>query len=71
MSDDEFLEQSTIRAKVDALKFRHRSLDSEVLALQEMGVADQLKLARLKKEKLHLKDRIADMEDRLTPDIIA
>ena len=71
MSEDEFLEQSTIRAKIDELKFRQRSLDSEVLALQEMGVTDQLKLARLKKEKLNLKDRIAELEDRLTPDIIA
>jgi hypothetical protein len=71
MSEDEFLEQSTIRAKIDELKFRHRSLDSEVHALQEMGVIDQLKVARLKKEKLALKDRIASLEDRLTPDIIA
>ncbi|WP_394693728.1 YdcH family protein [Hyphobacterium sp.] len=71
MSEDEFLEQSTIRAKIDELKFRHRALDSEVLALQEMGVADQLKVARLKKEKLQLKDRIAELEDRMTPDIIA
>jgi len=34
-------------------------------------VVDQLKVARLKKEKLQLKDRIADLEDRVTPDIIA
>ncbi|WP_421788948.1 YdcH family protein [Hyphobacterium sp.] len=71
MSEDEFLEKSTLRAKIDELKFRHRSLDSEVQALQELGVSDQLKVARLKKEKLQLKDRIASLEDRLMPDIIA
>lgn len=71
MSEDEFLEQSTLRAKIDELRVRHRTLDSEVQALQDLGVSDQLKVARLKKEKLQLKDRIASLEDRLTPDIIA
>lgn len=71
MNEDVILEPSAIRAKIDELKFRHRSLDSEVVALLELGVADQLKVARLKKEKLQLKDRIADLEDRVTPDIIA
>jgi hypothetical protein len=32
---------------------------------------DQLTLRRLKKQKLSLKDRIAAIEDELTPDIIA
>jgi hypothetical protein len=32
---------------------------------------DQLKISRLKKRKLQLKDEIARIEDRLLPDIIA
>ena len=32
---------------------------------------DQLQIARLKKKKLTLRDAIAKLEDRLTPDIIA
>jgi hypothetical protein len=71
MSEDEFLDLSALEARITELKFRHRSLDAEVVALLEMGVADQLKVARLKKEKLVLKDRIASLEDRRTPDIIA
>jgi hypothetical protein len=30
-----------------------------------------LRIARLKKRKLQLRDQIAQMDDRLTPDIIA
>ena len=46
-------------------------LDEAIRALNERGTADQLTLQRLKKRKLLLKDRIALIEDRLTPDIIA
>ena len=35
------------------------------------GFVDQLQIARLKKRKLQLKDRIAIIEDTLLPDIIA
>jgi hypothetical protein len=41
------------------------------MPLEEKGTADQLTLRRLKKQKLVLKDRIALIEDRLLPDIIA
>jgi hypothetical protein len=35
------------------------------------GTADQLQLRRLKKQKLMLKDQIAEVEDQMLPDIIA
>ena len=35
------------------------------------GPADQLRLTRLKKRKLQLKDQISQIEDTLLPDIIA
>ncbi|MFK7754521.1 MAG: YdcH family protein [Sedimentitalea sp.] len=50
---------------------QHRDLDEAITALTERSTADQLTLRRLKKQKLALKDRIALIEDRLTPDIIA
>jgi hypothetical protein len=53
------------------LKREHRDLDQAIHALEVAGTADQLRLRRLKKQKLMLKDRIAQIEDRLTPDIIA
>ena len=50
-----------------------RSSDGNIAihALVEKGTGDQLTLQRLKKRKLRLKDLIAQIEDRLTPDIIA
>ena len=53
------------------LRREHRDLDDAIEALQETGRADTLRLRRLKKQKLALKDRIRVLEDRLTPDIIA
>ena len=60
-----------LRVKLEVLKREHRDLDEAVAALQESGRGDVLTLQRLKRRKLQLKDRIADIEDRLLPDIIA
>lgn len=63
--------QEIMRVKLEVLKREHRDLDDAIHALEERGTADALALRRLKKQKLHLKDRIARLEDILTPDIIA
>jgi hypothetical protein len=63
--------EEVLRVKLEALKREHRDLDEAIHALEEKGTADQLTLRRLKKQKLVLKDRIALIEDRLLPDIIA
>ena len=42
-----------------------------IAALHEKHSADVLTLTRLKKQKLGLKDKIARLEDRILPDIIA
>ena len=68
---EDFFDQDTLRARIIQLRGEHRALDGQITALIETGVADQLKIARLKKEKLFLKDRISALEDQLTPDIIA
>lgn len=66
MSKDEVL-----RVKFEVLKREHRDLDEAIAALQEKPAPDQLTVKRLKKQKLGLKDRIAQLSDQLTPDIIA
>jgi len=60
-----------LRVELEVFRHEHRDLDEAIRALAERGTADQLTLQRLKKRKLLLKDRIAQIEDRLTPDIIA
>ena len=67
MNSDEVL-----RVKLEVLRREHRDLDEAIHALvAQGGAADQFTVKRLKKQKLTLKDRIAMIEDRLTPDIIA
>jgi hypothetical protein len=60
-----------IRRQLEELKVEHRDLDAAISALQEQAVPDQLQIARLKRKKLSLKDRIRVLEDQLVPDIIA
>ena len=61
----------TIRVELEAMKAEHRRLDEEIAALIAEGITDQLEVARLKRRKLQLKDRIQLIIDRNTPDIIA
>ena len=60
-----------LRVELEVFRREHRDLDDAIRALQLQGTSDQLTLQRLKKKKLRLKDIIAQIEDRLTPDIIA
>ena len=64
-------DQKKLQKQIEALREEHEALDAEVDALTQNGVVDQLKYARLKKEKLRIKDEITALENRLTPDIIA
>jgi len=54
-----------------SLKLEHRRIDNEIKANLETGVADMLKVRRMKKIKLSLKDKIIFIENQITPDIIA
>ena len=56
---------------LESLKAEHRQLDERIRALSSEPIGDQLELARLKRRKLMLKDRIQQLLDSSTPDIIA
>ncbi len=56
---------------LETLKAEHRSLDERIQALLQEATADQLEIARLKKQKLRLKDQIQRIIDSNIPDIIA
>lgn len=60
-----------LRVKLEVLRREHSDLDAAIEAMQEAGHYDALRMQRMKKQKLALKDRIAKIEDQLTPDIIA
>jgi hypothetical protein len=62
---------AAIRAELVNLRQEHQDLDDAVLALQALAQPDQLRIARMKKRKLALRDKIARLENQLTPDLIA
>lgn len=66
MDDDE-----QIQTRLTELKNEHRELDELIDELSDRGPSDQIKIQRMKKRKLQLKDQIAILEDQLLPDIIA
>ena len=64
-------DEAELRAELARLQQEHRDLDSAIEALQTSPGKDVIQVQRLKKRKLVLRDRIAFIEDELTPDIIA
>lgn len=70
-SDLSMKSDDVLRVELEVFRRQHRDLDEAITALAEKGTGDQLTIKRLKKQKLRLKDRIAMIEDLLTPDIIA
>ena len=53
------------------LRVSHRDLDYLIDRLQHDPMVDQLRIRRLKKRKLLLKDMIAALESELIPDMDA
>ncbi|MCA0399238.1 MAG: DUF465 domain-containing protein [Proteobacteria bacterium] len=64
-------ERAALEAELHRLQMEHRDLDAAIAALEQLGAFDQLQIQRLKKRKLHLRDRLSEIGDNLTPDIIA
>lgn len=56
---------------LEGLRAEHRDLDERIRVLSSEPTGDQLEIARLKRRKLLLKDRIQLILDSSTPDIIA
>ncbi|MCA1243705.1 DUF465 domain-containing protein [Stappia stellulata] len=64
-------DENAVRNELARLRQEHRDLDMAISAMNDTGRSDALQMQRLKKKKLSLKDRIATLEDKLLPDIIA
>lgn len=64
-------DEEELRKKLEVLKIEHRDLDIVIEQLTETPPIDFLRLQRLKKRKLALRDMIIKIENMLVPDIIA
>lgn len=67
----EELSEADMTNLLQRLKAEHRAIDREIKAMIETGVTDMLKIKRMKKIKLVMKDKITFIENQITPDIIA
>lgn len=63
--------EAELLALLKKLRIEHRRVDDEINALMENGANDMLKIKRMKKIKLSMKDQIVYLENQITPDIIA
>lgn len=57
--------------KLFDLRNEHRELDEVISQLIQKGSHNQIKVQRLKKRKLSIKDQILAIENNILPDIIA
>ncbi len=70
-NDDNVETQEKILQQIAIMESEHSDLDAVIERLGEDLPFDQLKLQRLKKRKLVLKDEMAKLRSRILPDIIA
>lgn len=69
--NDNLTVEEQMQNQLTWLRQEHRRLDVEIKTLLETGSGDMLKIQRMKKIKLSMKDQITCLENQLTPDIIA
>ena len=63
-------EQAELRLAVARLRQEHEDYDTAINAMIQIG-CEALRIQRMKKKKLVLKDKISNLEDQIIPDIIA
>ncbi|WP_457589974.1 YdcH family protein [Jiella marina] len=63
-------EQAALRLEVARLRQEHADFDAAVTAMETVG-SERLRIQRMKKKRLAIKDRLQDLEDQIIPDIIA
>lgn len=63
-------EQAELRLAVARLRQEHEDYDAAINAMIQIG-CEALRIQRMKKKKLILKDTISKLEDQIIPNIIA
>ena len=64
-------DQENIKKEINELLEQHSELDDAIERINDKIPFDQIKLQRLKKRKLLLKDEINKLKSKILPDIIA
>ncbi|MEM8768734.1 MAG: DUF465 domain-containing protein [Pseudomonadota bacterium] len=65
------MDNAEIQQWLEQLRTEHRDLDEVIHHLVDARHHDQMRIQRLKKRKLKLKDMIARLESELIPDLDA
>ena len=65
------MDTEQIKQRIIELQIEHRDLDEAIDRLAAQSGVDELKLRRLKKRKLQIKDTIALLHMQLVPDVPA
>lgn len=60
-----------IKRRLIELQIEHRDLDEAIERMARLSGVDELKLRRLKKRKLQIRDEIVQLEMLLVPDVPA
>lgn len=63
-------EQAELRLSAAKLRQEHEDYDAAINAMIATG-CDALRIQRMKKKKLAIKDKLTKIEDQIIPDIIA
>ena len=71
MDDKIAEEQKTLKKQLEKLVGEHRTLDATIAEMVSNPLTDMVRLKKLKKRKLAIKDEIKALHRKLLPDIIA
>jgi hypothetical protein len=71
MEDEDEVLNAALRQRISELRTEHDDLDDAIARLADNPLPDQLRLQRLKKRKLLLKDQLTHLERQLDPDVLA
>lgn len=74
MNDDDrafTVVENPLAVRLRAVRQEHQDLDDAISALEQTPGYDQLRVMRMKKSKLQLRDEMTRLEDQMRPDIIA
>lgn len=65
------MDEAETRSWLEEMRVEHRDLDEIIRHLIETRHSDLMRIQRLKKRKLRLKDMIGKLESQLIPDLDA